>query len=755
MAMTHARTPNRALLSTFSAVGLLAGCVLCWWARLFSAEGTRVDLVNQDALVYWVPLLREVSRQWREGLVPLWNPYQAFGTPLLADPQAAALYPLQVPYLLLAAGPAWAVTIVCHHIILLLGAWWVCRELNLSRTAALVGAANLGFAGLVMEAAHDQPAFVTLCWLPVVFACAIRLASQPGKRAAAALAGAWAMQILAGYPQTIAYSGCLVLAWLAVTVLAAARSNQALSLRIMGWAVAVLVLTACLTAAQLLPTLELLSASVRAPGQMTAAQQAYLAANPRELLSAAQGVLPLALAGLGLWRWTHRRAAWFLAVCGTMVLLLATGPATPLFDLLHLLPAGTWLRGIRRILPLWCLCTAVLSAAGVQVLLERRTRSVPIARELVVCAVVAACARALDLAGGPTAAKTVGIFLELCLPTLLAIAVRCSGPRLSRAILVAGCIGVAAVPQALFHPGVSRLSPFQISAIYESRADLFDRISGPWRTLSLLRPPHWEVTTWAMLGTYFRRPVLGDREPLTTRDFEAFVAALRGVPVDRSDVGVFIGDIIEPPHVFEEKLLNLSGVRAILLAPREARKGLRWFSPRHELTLRFETAGAALYENAHAAPRAFFVPESGRLPAGASCVGQLTKADFDPLSRVVLDQGSAAERPNVSTEENRSTAQVRLTEINSAELAIDVQTEQSGLVVLTDAHYPGWVARVNGQESPIQRADCFFRAVRVEPGASRVEFRYEPRSFRIGVLVSALGVMTLATLVWRPRPAHR
>jgi hypothetical protein len=753
--MMRARTPNRALLPTVLAAGLLTGCALCWWARLFSAEGTRVDLVNQDALVYWVPLLREVGRQWREGSIPLWNPYQAFGTPLLADPQAAALYPLQAPYLLLAAGPAWAVTVACHHVILLLGTWWLCRELKLSRAAALVGAANLGFAGLVLEAAHDQPAFVTLAWLPVVFACAVRLGSQPGRRAAAALVGAWAMQILAGYPQTIAYTGYLVLAWLAVAALAAARCDRAVSLRIMAWATAALVLSACLTAVQLLPTLELLSASVRVPGRMTAAQQAHLAASPRELFSAAQGVLPLALAGFGVWRWTQRRAAWFLAVCGAMVLLLATGPATPLFSLLHFLPGGTWLRGIRRILPLWCLCAAVLSAAGAHVFLEHRTRPARIAGELLLCAVIAACARALDLAGGPTMAKVVGILLELCLPILLCVVGRFSNPMLSRGVLATGWIALAAVPPSLFHPGVSRLSPFQISAIYESQADLFDRISGPWRTLSLLRPPHWGVVSWAKLGTYFRRPVLGDREPLALRNFEAFVAALRRVPADPGDVGVFIGEIIEPPRMFDEKLLNLSGVRSIVLPLREAREKLSRFSPHHELALRFETAAAAVYENAHAVPRAFFAPDSGVVPTGASCVGQLTEANFDPLSQIVLDQGISPDGSHVSTPEDRPTGQVSLADINPVAVVIDVRTEQSGFVVLTDAYYPGWVARVNGRESPIRQADCFFRAVRVEPGASRVEFRYEPRSFRLGVLVSALSVMGLAALVWRPRSAHR
>ncbi|HEY6042780.1 MAG TPA: YfhO family protein, partial [Anaerolineae bacterium] len=52
--------------------------------------------------------------------------------------------------------------------------------------------------------------------------------------------------------------------------------------------------------------------------------------------------------------------------------------------------------------------------------------------------------------------------------------------------------------------------------------------------------------------------------------------------------------------------------------------------------------------------------------------------------------------------------------------------------------YPGWVARVDGREEPIRRADVMLRAVRVGAGAHRIEFAYEPRSFETGLWVSAL-----------------
>ena len=48
------------------------------------------------------------------------------------------------------------------------------------------------------------------------------------------------------------------------------------------------------------------------------------------------------------------------------------------------------------------------------------------------------------------------------------------------------------------------------------------------------------------------------------------------------------------------------------------------------------------------------------------------------------------------------------------------------LLVLTDVHYPGWKATVDGEPAQIERVDYLLRGVRVPAGSHRVEFSYEP-----------------------------
>ena len=65
------------------------------------------------------------------------------------------------------------------------------------------------------------------------------------------------------------------------------------------------------------------------------------------------------------------------------------------------------------------------------------------------------------------------------------------------------------------------------------------------------------------------------------------------------------------------------------------------------------------------------------------------------------------------------------------------------LLVLTDVHFPGWKATVDDEPAEIEQVDYLLRGVQLPAGAHRVEFRYEPASWRIGWIVSLLALVVL------------
>src|SRR5205823_5458576 len=79
-------------------------------------------------------------------------------------------------------------------------------------------------------------------------------------------------------------------------------------------------------------------------------------------------------------------------------------------------------------------------------------------------------------------------------------------------------------------------------------------------------------------------------------------------------------------------------------------------------------------------------------------------------------------------------------------VTLHCEAHRSGFVILADNYYPGWQAIVDEEERPILLANGFARAVQVEAGIQRVEFRYRPRAMALGLAISMAAMMLLAWL---------
>ena len=85
-------------------LGLVCLAIAFWKLQLFDPPTRRllaVDPGGADLFAEVLPLAREATRQWLDGAMPLWNPHQFAGRPLLAMPLVGGLYPLNLPYLFL------------------------------------------------------------------------------------------------------------------------------------------------------------------------------------------------------------------------------------------------------------------------------------------------------------------------------------------------------------------------------------------------------------------------------------------------------------------------------------------------------------------------------------------------------------------------------------------------------------------------------------------------------------------------------
>jgi hypothetical protein len=139
-----------------------------------------------------------------------------------------------------------------------------------------------------------------------------------------------------------------------------------------------------------------------------------------------------------------------------------------------------------------------------------------------------------------------------------------------------------------------------------------------------------------------------------------------------------------------------------------------------------------LYRIEGAIPRAYIVNRSVVEKEPFKTLQRLSGAEFDPLAEVVLEEDVQI-RPT-----RRLQAHVQIQRYGNSSVLMHADTNEEGILVLADSLYPGWKAYVNGEQTRILRANYFYRAVLLPKGKQRIEFQYDPLSFKIGLVISMI-----------------
>ena len=121
---------------------------------------------------------------------------------------------------------------------------------------------------------------------------------------------------------------------------------------------------------------------------------------------------------------------------------------------------------------------------------------------------------------------------------------------------------------------------------------------------------------------------------------------------------------------------------------------------------------------------------------------KLLKLFYDPLfdSKTILLEKKPFPEPT-----NSQINEAKIIEYTPNKVTIETNSDAPKLLFLSDNYYPGWIATIDGIETPILVADYTFRAVGVPAGSHKVIFLYDPLSFKVGLGISifALIILTL------------
>jgi len=189
----------------------------CWpWAPSYTRAELQAPVLT-DPVWQFVPWLEFARRELQAGRLPLWNPHQNGGVPLLGNAQSALASPLVAPALLLGVERGWNLALLLRVLTAALGTFLWLRDLGRSRIAASLGAAMYSLSGPFIGWL-EHPQTLAAAPVPFVLLFAGRLAHRASPGALVGLACATAAVLLGGHPETAAMAALVAAGFAAATV---------------------------------------------------------------------------------------------------------------------------------------------------------------------------------------------------------------------------------------------------------------------------------------------------------------------------------------------------------------------------------------------------------------------------------------------------------------------------------------------------------------------------------------------------------
>ena len=240
----------------------------------------------------------------------------------------------------------------------------------------------------------------------------------------------------------------------------------------------------------------------------------------------------------------------------------------------------------------------------------------------------------------------------------------------------------------------------------------------------------------SVFGLQDVRFVLG----LGVKRYFEFMEKELGVPIEEINTNRFTGDY---PISLDNKYMDLLNVKYFIV-PKDSKVS--------------DSIGTAVYnneveiiENKDYLPRTFVV-QKATVSSQDDVFDKLNAAGFNPEKEIIIE-GKATDELSRDQNGTSTTANSKATIIKYSDQQVDieVQTDESGYLVLLDQYYPGWKAFVDGKETEIFPTDYVFRSVYISKGDHEVEFIYDPVSYEVGKLISGFVLFVLIILLFSHR----
>jgi len=661
--------------------------------------------------------------------LPLWNPYNFSGTPLLANFQSAAFYPLNILFFILPFDISWSLLIFLEPLLAGIFLYLYLSNLKLSKSASILGAITFSFSGFFVAWLEWGNILHTALWLPLILLSIDKIiASIKNKKLllwSCIYIFSFCSSLLAGHLQPLFYLTIMALAYFVVRWLQFDRNKKVLFTYLILNAVFIV-----LTAVQWAPTLQFILLSGRnidvvnwkAVGWFVPWQNLIqffapdFFGNPATLnyfgvwnygeFIGFTGIVPLIFSIFALFFRRDKNTLFFgTAFFVSLIFALSTFIAKLPFVLnVPFLDTAQ----PTRLLFITDFSLSVLAALGFDYF---RKTGKGIFYSLGFIALIflslwgfVAFGKGIISVENLAVAKhnlvfPTGIFILSSAVFILYFAVKRLSNKKTMLEVLSGLLILIAVFDLLrfslkFNPFTQKNYLFPLT----STIAFLQKNIGNYRIMtadSRILPPNF--------STIYKLQGVDGYDPLYLRRYGELIAAS-----ERGEANIsppFGFNRIITPHNYSSEIINLLGVKYVL--------SLTDINDANLIKL-FQEGETRVYENKKVLPRAFFVTKV------------IVENNKQQAIKVLFDNQKSLKDTAVVEDfnpfDNFATGTVKIAKYENNRVVIETENQSSGFLVLTDSFYPAWHASVDGKETKIYLTDFNLRGVVVPAGKHLVEF---------------------------------
>lgn len=667
--------------------------------------------------------------------LPLWNPYEMAGKPLLANFQSSPFYPLNLLLIFKPFYLFWSVFIALQMVLGSFFFYLYLKNLKLNIKAIMLGTISYSFSGFFTSWFEWGNIIHTALWLPLVLLSVDKIFNNKFRisfRLVHLKANAWhfaylfslIFSLFAGHLQTFVYLFVFSQVYLFIRWFQFKRK-----LSLLFPFLVLNILFAVLTFIQWWPTLQFINLSGRGIDQLWENPGWFLPwQNLIQFFAPDFFGNPTTLNYWGIWNYAE-----FVGYIGLIPLVFALMAFLIRRDKKTLFFGGSFLLSIilalptvfakipyvlnlpflssaqpTRLLFVSAFCLPVLSSLGLDFYLRNPERGRKIVSVLLLFTLMFFGALWLFSLGWfnffPLAQEQLLTSKRnLVLPSMLLIlsisfyiSFQLFKNKLIREILLLALLGVVFFDMFRFFSKFNTFSDKKYFFPETKVVNFIKQDKGVFRVAvndSRILPPNF--------STYYKIQTIEGYDPLYLLSYAELIAASeRGEPNINPPFGF---NRIITPHNLDSKFIDLLNVKYVLsLTELKSDK----------LEEVFRSGQTIVYKNRVPFERAFFVEKIIVRREKGDRIREMFENDLSNTAIVEEELGI----------ENLSKGQAKIEQYSKNKIKIRTKNKGSGLLVFTDAFYPTWNAEIDGKIVNIAKTDHAFRGVVVPPGEHEVLF---------------------------------